>query len=302
VFYNLQKKINLTRFNNATREIRRRAFVEIDPSSRFVLTTMLCDTDVNMYLLALSSFCRFERPKGIVVVSDNLSPENQGALKRCVPDIEIRPIDEVRSSALPTGGCWERLTSIVSQNSEDYVIQLDADTLTLAPPLEVMAAVNKNECFTLVSTEDCRMMTFKEVSDYVQGWQYSGPQVSAEKAFKGCRDASERRYVRGCAAFTGFAKNSTKMEQLESFSDEMIGQLGTVKWSEWGSEQVASNYLVASAPACHLLPFEKYPYYSPDMSIDEKAISLYHFIGTHRFKKRKYQSLARAVIESLAPR
>ncbi|MEM6579675.1 MAG: hypothetical protein AAF699_00305 [Pseudomonadota bacterium] len=294
----LNRQIGEARFNSATKRARRELSLELDGDSSFTIVTMLRESDVNMYLLALASFCRFKTPKSVVVVSDGLSGESIEHLSSCVPGIQIRPVHEFTRAALPSGGCWERLISITSLNTDHYVVQLDADTLTLDPPEEVIDAIESNVSFTLSSRPGCSVMSFPEASQYVEGWDSQHVQVVAESAFYSCKDAIDRSYVRGCAAFTGFAMNTASLEKLESFSLEIENTIGRDKWREWGSEQVASNYLVADSAGCVLLPFEKYPFYSPNSSFSISEPVFYHFIGSHRFKKGKYKKLAASFLDS----
>ncbi len=68
---------------------------------------------------------------------------------------------------------------------------------------------------------------------------------------------NENLYVRGCAGFTGFPTNDMMSSQLIDFSSKMTKRLGE-RWADWGSEQVASNYLVANAHDTEVLPFPQY--------------------------------------------
>jgi hypothetical protein len=70
--------------------------------------------------------------------------------------------------------------------------------------------------------------------------------------------------------------------------------IGAQKWSEWGSEQVASNFMVANAAGGYVLPFERYRYFSPEEATEAKAAVLLHFIGTHRFAGGVYRDMSRA--------
>jgi hypothetical protein len=299
VFYSLRKKLNLLYFNARTNQIRKVAKVEMDPESNLTIVTLLCDTDVNMYLLAIFSFCRFVKPKQIIVVSDNLSGESCDVLRACVNGINILPVDDFREEGLPIGSCWERLACILRHAEESYVMQLDADTITFKRPDEVVDAIRRNVSFTIVSNPDCRKMTFKEMSDYISSWKQTHVQVEAEKALGKCKNPETRFYARACAAFTGFAKQESAMVVLKDFSSEIESIIGRDKWSEWGSEQVASNYIVSNNKDSILLPFENYPFYSPLQPRDEEKVKLYHFLGTHRFKKGRYLACAKDIIESL---
>lgn len=297
MFYNLRKKINRVRFDAQTAPIREKVRIGVDPRASFKIVTQLCDTDVNMYLVAISSFCRYLKPSSIIVVSDGLSDESQNVLKRCIDGLEIVAVDMFRHGGLPKGGTWERLVCILKHIEESYVVQMDADIITLAYPDEVAQAIQQGRSFTITSRLGFEKMTFMNASYLVWERESKHVQNEAEKAFRCCDNAENRLYVRGCSGFAGFAKGSSSLQTLIDFSKEMDEKIGQAKWREWGSEQVASNYIIANSENSLILPFENYPFFEP--GIDESRAKLIHFIGTHRYKKGRYLASARQLIESL---
>jgi hypothetical protein len=64
------------------------------------------------------------------------------------------------------------------------------------------------------------------------------------------------------------------------------------RWSEWGTEQVASNYLVANATGTRLLPMPKYS--APGSSLADHAFL--HFIGPTRLINRNYEKAVKQAI------
>jgi hypothetical protein len=68
------------------------------------------------------------------------------------------------------------------------------------------------------------------------------------------------------------------------------------RWSEWGTEQVTSNYLVANSPQAQLLPYPKYstPFKAHDVG------AFLHFIGEIRFRSRAYEKASLEAIKSLS--
>ena len=102
--------------------------------------------------------------------------------------------------------------------------------------------------------------------------------------------------MRGCAGFTGFPAEPALLDRAIDFSTRMQHQLGT-RWSEWGTEQVTSNYLVANAAGTRLLPMPQYSAAGP--SLDDHAFV--HFIGSTRFINRNYEMAAKRVINMISP-
>lgn len=109
-----------------------------------------------------------------------------------------------------------------------------------------------------------------------------------------------RHYVRGCSGFAGFAPSSITIEDIQSFSSAMENLLGPAKWSEWGSEQVTSNYLVANQPGANILPIDTYPFWKNGKNISNAR--LIHFFGTHRFESGQYIKSAKDIITDIQAR
>src|SRR3546814_15405810 len=62
-------------------------------------------------------------------------------------------------------------------------------------------------------------------------------------------------------------------------------------WKRWGSEQVASNFLLANEPRVRPLPYARYMNYWKQ-TIDDDARFL-HFVGTHRYSDNEYRRHSR---------
>jgi hypothetical protein len=101
-------------------------------------------------------------------------------------------------------------------------------------------------------------------------------------------------YIRGCAAFAGFPKQQVTLDSLHEFSRQVIHEIGYEKWSSWGSEQVASNVMVAQSLHPIVLPWPRYQNYKfPEpYKGGELSAALIHFIGSNRFSDRLYEKLA----------
>ena len=104
--------------------------------------------------------------------------------------------------------------------------------------------------------------TMKESNERIKDWPENHIQVRAEKKFNKLKEYKKLKYVRGSAAFSGFAAGSFSVSKLEDFSQEMTGILGE-DWTKWGTEQLTSNFLVANSPSSKMLPFPKYAGYYP---------------------------------------
>lgn len=272
--------------------------VETAPLTRgnlpFTVLSMVHHRDVYPYLIAIRSFALWANPQRIVVVCDpTLSPEDQSIIRQQIPHIEFRRADEFTHPDIPRGGCWERLYAISEYAQSDYIIQLDADTVTMASITEVVDAACNQRGFVIGEKPAQTLVTFDEAEQTARPWQSPTVHVQGLSEFL-LKETSlpDRMYVRGCAGFTGFPPAANIRNMLEEFSRQMQQKTGA-RWKEWGTEQVASNYLVANLHGTTVLPFPKYG--TPDV-IDQNTCFT-HFIGSMRFINGNYRKAAGVVID-----
>jgi hypothetical protein len=271
--------------------------VRLDRHATAQAVTQIYPPDLMMYVIAIKTFARFVPLRNIWVVGDRLTSEHEDLLRRHVEGIRFINILDVDTNGFPRGGCWERLLHIADLSRDLYTLQVDADTITFRKPAEVTASIAANRCFTLGTSMGRQAIAAKDMPSQLQ--HIEGPyhiQVAAEMAFARLKDSSAR-YIRGNAAFAGFAPGAITRESLKRFSDEMAALLGPDRWREWGSEQVTSNFAIANTLDPLVLPFETYRYFAP--GTDLSAVTFAHFIGSHRFSQGIYRRLARDAIREL---
>ncbi len=108
---------------------------------------------------------------------------------------------------------------------------------------------------------------------------------------------SELGYIRGCSGFAGFAPSHSGRSLAEQFSGEAVRLLGATRWSQWGSEQVTSNFVIANEPDPLALPYERYlNFWNGPVP---QGAALVHFIGTFRFHRGAYSAATRQAIAAL---
>jgi hypothetical protein len=108
--------------------------------------------------------------------------------------------------------------------------------------------------------------------------------------------AASLKYVRGCSGFAGFAKGRASLDLATHFSSQMFALMGE-RWREWGSEQIASNYVVANSAGV-VLPQPDYLSFQNDLSTD--CSKFLHFIGPYRYEAGAYTRLSRTFIDTMA--
>jgi hypothetical protein len=296
MFSNLRTRLKTKHFEFVCRDILRTRRVEPGPLPVTVVS-MVRSEHTLMYLLAIKSFLRHVPAEAVTVLDDgSLTPADHDLLRAHVAGVSIVPIAGIDTGACPRGGCWERLLYILDLSASGYVVQLDSDVLTPGPVPEVVEAIAANRSFTLGSAADFGIMTTEEAARAIVGCDPAETQFAAEFALPRIPPEIGRFYVRGSAGFAGFARGANSRATAEAFSAAMTEQMGK-RWEEWGTEQVASNFLVASSPGGFVLPWPKYCCFYDNEDVSRSA--LLHFIGTWRFRGGVYARLGRRVTAEL---
>ncbi|MPT48750.1 MAG: hypothetical protein E2598_10070 [Sphingobium sp.] len=274
-----------------------------------VLFSMIGTAVVIPYLVAVKSLHRHLGRGRVILLDDGtLTPEDKAVLARHLGNPRIISIHDVDVGPCPKGGTWERLLTLLDLRRDDYVIQLDSDTVTVGPVPDVALAIDDNVSFTLLGadgdiTESLPVAEFarryftKGVPDtgayqgHVQGLiEASLTQLS----INGCLDP---HYIRGCSGFTGFASGGNGRALAESFSQAASALLGNKRWAEWGTEQVTSSFVIANDPGARVLPPEYYTnFWDMPLPADPRMI---HFIGSFRHRGLEYVRRSWAEIKAL---
>lgn len=306
LFNKFKELRNKKRFNAIAAQVVHTKPIKADKSAKVVILSQVYHDAVHMALLALKSFayqlgdCEFE-----IVDDGSLTEEDKQLFHEHLSDVTITHLADIDVGKCPRGGTWERLVRILQLSRERYVVQVDTDTLTISAIPEIVKAIAENRAFTIGNP----IFSFPVPADYMvkiaTKWQGNHVQVETERCLTTLTSANFKHYCRGCSALTGFPVMGPGFEQLESLSWELQQRLGSEKWNEWGSEQVASNLLVSLTDDPLILPWPKYANYGfpstgtgnnkPENYIG-KASTL-HFIGSHRFSSRVYEKLSALVME-----
>ena len=302
MFFRAKRAIGRARFNRSCAALLKTAPVHSTEPS-LALVSMLCHGEVRMYLLAVKSFCRQlgRNPQVFILNDGTLDQQDRALIAAHLPDSKIVEMSAVApEEQCPKGGCWERLLLISDLSKDYYVLQLDSDTVTLASVPEIAQCIAMNRSFTLLGDR-----SFPEIESMAsacaraRGNESSMVQGICERSFDKLEESPTLKYVRGNAGFVGFALGSIDRTAVARFSRLMRRVAGN-SWDQWGSEQVASNLLIANTPEALPLPFPKYlsHWNHPDVAYEQS--SFIHFIGPFRFANGLYMRCARKVAEQLA--
>jgi hypothetical protein len=263
--------------------------------------TMLHTRDVLAYLLAVKSFAAQVLPGRVIVIADpSLTRDDRSKLSSHVAGVEIYPAEDFRVPGVPTGGTWERLIAMTRFSAEEYVIQLDADTVAIGPLPDVMRCFRINQSFTIGTTDVQTKVPVSLSAEWARRLMAAMPRshvqllcesVVHEVAAEG---NAAKLYVRGCSGFTGFAKGAISEADVVALSERMGQALGD-RWKEWGTEQFSSNYLVANAQDSLVLP---HPIYTTPNRLSP-ATCFVHFIGSQRYLDDQYRQALKSHLAGL---
>ncbi len=295
MFYNLKDKLNRYRFFKACRQILITAPVIATTIEPVAVLTQLQHKDVNLFLIAIKTFNRQIPLSKVFIINDgSLNNEDFILLSKHIPIADFYDTKQFSDPLCPTGGCWERLLAIASFIDQFYIIQLDSDTLTLSALKEVKDFIKTNTGFAIGTWDQQEIEAMNITAERAQK-NDTHVQMLAEANFSKLAGSENLKYVRGCAGFSGFPKNSFNKQFIIDFSTKMEDQIGS-KWHEWGSEQVMSNVVIANMDKADVLP---HPKYSDCNNMKLPDTSFIHFIGDCRFKRSIYAKLAQNEIRKL---
>jgi hypothetical protein len=257
---------------------------------------MVSSRDFVPYLIAAKSFRARIAVGRFHVIDDGTLSAAQRHLIESHLGATVAPISGVPMGSTPRGGMWERLATIADLVADSYIIQLDSDTISLGQLAAVADAIAADASFTLITHPGVDYGSVAKACETARADPATDIHTIAEQRLDVACDPQRARYVHGCAGFAGFAKGSFARDDVYRFSRAMEDGLGC-RWWEWGSEQIASNFMVSNAPRIARLP---YPFYRNfEGSEFEASAEFVHFIGTHRFKRGIYARTARAAIARL---
>ncbi|MCU4675550.1 hypothetical protein N7931_07860 [Catenovulum sp. 2E275] len=295
-------KLNKWLFNKTAQQIKNTKPIQVNIDSDVIVVSLVYSKGLNMALVAIKSFLRsFGSAKVELLDDGSLTEQDKHLIAQQLPGSDIIHIKDVNLGLCPSGGCWERLAYIIHRSQSAYVIQVDTDTITVGPVTDVYNSYKNNQSFTIGSPMWQNRASLQYLKHYFDTLNNDHVQCLGESKLSELNNFSLEGYLRGCAAFTGFAKGHFNFEMLEAFSQQMSDILGKQKWDQWGSEQFASNAIVSTDINAYVLPWPKYQNYKfPEFSENFQGhVSVIHYIGSCRFSDRSYEKLAAQVISQL---
>lgn len=296
MLYRCRRMAAYWRFNQAIRAIRRTPPMRV-VDAPWTIASMVAANHVPMYLLCLKAFYRrIGRGKVVAIVARDMPAEALDALRHHIPGIEIQQLERIDVGDCQRGGTWERLLWILDRSRHEYVVQLDADVLAVAPDIdEVLHCIEGGVAFTMADGH--RIGSMAEAAAFARTLDGDHIGDVVERVLDLYPGHEGLRYVRGSSGLAGFAPGGHSREAISRFHAGMEALVGAQRWRGWGTEQCGSNFAIANTPGAVVLPYPEYASFRPPMP--HGRTKCFHFIGTYRFKDGVFAALGRREIEGL---
>lgn len=277
-------------------------------SDGVIIFSMIGTEVMTPYLVAAKSLHHHLKRGRMVIMDDGtLTDRDHSLLRQHLDNPRIISIRDIDTGPCPRGGTWERLLTILDLCADDYVIQLDSDTVTIGPVPHIQQAIAANSSFTLLGAET-DIDSILSVDEFTRNFFPDGQ--PSQEDFEGhiqgvvesiltqlrIPDLEHPRYVRGCSGFAGFARGNNR-RIATAFSQAVSTLVGPQRWKEWGTEQVTSNFVIANNDNARVLPPASYiNYWGSPPSADVRFL---HFVGTYRWHGFEYPRSSRDAIRAL---
>ncbi|RKF21666.1 hypothetical protein D6851_06405 [Altericroceibacterium spongiae] len=299
--YRLRNRRDATRHARAIEDILQTPPV-IPRNDGLVLFSMIGTAVILPYLVAVKSLWN-QLGRGRIVLLDDgtLTGRDKAVLARHCGDPEILAIRDVKLGPFPAGGTWERFLTILDRRQHEYWVQLNSDTVTMGPVPDILQAIASNRSFILLGDTEAGAAPLDlaqfRTTRYPDGPEEGHIQTRIESRLDLIPEAPRWHYIRGCSGFAGFAAGGQGRPLAASFMKAIEKLLGSEALSEWGTEQVASNFQISNDPNPVLLPYERYlNYWGEGWS---KEAAFIHFVGTYRYHQDAYKRASRIAIDEL---
>jgi hypothetical protein len=291
--------INKLLFDKSIKNVLQTPLLKYRMDSSVTIVSMVSSNTVNMYLVAIKSFMENFGYGTIEAINDGtLTASDILTLQKHIPNLNISDAIDIDTYNCPSYISWKRLFRIQKLAETSFVIQLDSDTISLGPLIEVHERVVKNEGFLIGSMRWGKSVDVNFLRDIVTQWNNTHVQPLAEANFHKMNFfADGTKYIRACAGFAGYPKDFASIEQIQALSNEIESYIGKA-WHGWGSEQTATMCLISKTKNSTVLPWPFYQNFKfPTSTENIESMNFVHFIGSNRYDNGMYTKLSKKKIK-----
>ena len=295
----LLKNLNKFLFDQTVKKVLSTRAIKYRQDKSVTIVSMVSHNTVAMYLVAIKSFMENFGYGTIEAINDgSLTEQDLVILREHIPSINITDANNVDTHGCPSYISWKRLFRIQKLAESSYVIQLDSDTVSLGPLVDVHDRASQNQGFLIGSDRWGKAVEVGLLRDIVSQWNNIHVQPLAEINFHKMHFfADGTKYLRACAGFAGYPKNFATIEGIQALSNEIESYIGKT-WHGWGSEQTATMCLISKTLDASILPWPNYQNFKfPESNEYISSMSFIHFIGSNRFDHNVYRKLSQQKIK-----
>lgn len=306
MFYRLRNLIEYTIFNFQTRNILNTPPISMTSPPKYSLHALVCERDLQMYLLSVKSFITRIKGAQVIAHSDGtVSNKSVDILKEHLPGIKIisrdaadtramRELDGILQKIRGYGGCFDRLIDSVLWGKGRCHIQMDSDILTTKHPHWIERWVgDARHPFVIADykkKEFVKLPLDLSKKEHIQTQLERYQEIISDKLGLPFGDTNGL-----CAGLYGW-QGQLKLEDIARFVTTCESL--DLDMTQWGAEQVVTTWLLNARgaerlPRADYINLQKCAFYLRD------SACMIHFIGTHRFYKGWYADMAKQEIARL---
>jgi len=307
MFYRLRKRLNNVRFKFRARGVYRTPPTPCDPVAACTIHTMLGQSDLLMYLVAIKSFLRFLPLARVAAHSDgSLTPDDEALLREHVPGIRVVSTGEANERAKKElnpfltewrarDASWRRVidTELWCETPRRMII--DSDILTIRRPdavLEWIAGGGGTRPLMFGATDPLPAGPIPEGTG-----KRPIQNVFRERLAQFAAEAKgpPEFYQGGTSGYYGCTRE-VSLAEIERLI--RAGLASGVPMAEWGGEQCLVVYVLSTSDPIRL-DVRKYFNFAPEAMDRLNEVAVAHFYGTFRFYRGIYTRLAAEVVRDL---
>jgi len=303
MFYRLRSLAKYTIFNLQTRNILNTPPVSMATSPKYSLHALVCERDLQMYLLSVKSFITRVKGAQVVAHSDGtLSSRSVGILRQHLPGIKVvsreeaenrarQELDETLQRIRHYGGTFDRLIDSVLWREGRCHIQMDSDILTTKHPHWIERWVDEGRQAFII--KDYKKKDFSKIQENSSGAEHIQTQLEGKQKIISSKIELDFGDTIGlCSGLYGW-QEQMKLEDIARLVS-VCDSLG-FDMKKWGAEQVVTTWLL-NARGADRLPKEDYINLQKCAFHLRDSACMIHFIGTYRFHKGWYATMAKREI------
>jgi hypothetical protein len=174
VIQKLIKRINKLKFDRTVVGVVNTPQCKLTSNTDYdiVIVSQVYSAAVLMTLLALKSFIlKMNHKVRLDLIDDgSLKEADKQMLKQHFSAVNIIPISTIDLHGCPQGGCWERLCYILDISKNNYVIQVDTDTITVNDIPEIVECLKRNTAFLISGPKWQTPIDSHEMARIAKNW------------------------------------------------------------------------------------------------------------------------------------